>query len=395
MIDASRHVPTAREPWEAAAAQAAIDEIVEDAYAHWDATRFWPLHPQDDGGSDGDTSLYMGASGVLWALDHLTRTGATSQQRTLDYSQARLLEAARRQRAALGDYGLHGSLHFGDFPALLAAMRLQPEPATADAIHARASDNSALPVRELMWGLPGSMLACVFMDQMTGEARWRALFAMQAVRLLDELEDTDLGPLWTQDLYGSKTRYLGPVHGFAGNMIPLLRGWDWLDGERRARIIDAVPRTLSANAVSSELGAQWPAVAGHHAPPRLCQHCHGAPGMVTTFADAPFATPELEALLRAGGELTWSAGPLAKGSNLCHGTAGNGYAFLKLYRRTRARRWLERARVFAMTAIAQCREARRRYGRGRYALWTGDVGLAVFLRDCITGEPAFPTLDVF
>jgi hypothetical protein len=37
----------------------------------------------------------------------------------------------------------------------------------------------------------------------------------------------------------------------------------------------------------------------------------------------------------ADGELTWNAGALAKGSNLCDGAAGNGYAFLKLYRRTR------------------------------------------------------------
>ena len=54
--------------------------------------------------------------------------------------------------------------------------------------------------------------------------------------------------------------------------------------------------------------------------------------MVTTFADAPFASPELDALLVEGGSFTWAAGPLAKGSNLCHGTGGNGYAFLKLHR---------------------------------------------------------------
>jgi hypothetical protein len=274
-------------------------------------------------------------------------------------------------------------------------MRLRPDQATADAIHARASDNNVLPVRELMWGLPGSMLACVFMDTMTGEARWRALFATQAARLLHELQDTDLGPLWTQDLYRSRKRYLGAVHGFAGNMIPLLRGWGWLDERQRPRVADAVPRTLAANAVRSELGTQWRPVAGTSEPPRLCQHCHGAPGMVTTFADAPFSRPELEELLLAGGELAWNAGPLAKGSNLCHGTGGNGYAFLKLYRRTSDMRWLERARAFAMTAIAQCREARATHGRGRYSLWTGDLGLAVYLRDCISGEPAFPTVDVF
>src|SRR5262249_35125292 len=132
-------------------------------------------------------------------------------------------------------------------------------------------------------------------------------------------------------------------------------------------------------------------------PPSLCQHCHGAPGMVTAFADAPFTSPGLEDLLRAGGNFVWAAGPLAKGSNLCHGTGGNGYAFLKLYRRTSDSRWLppSRAPACGMTAIAQYREARAQLGRGRYSLWTGDIGLAVYLWDCVTAEPRFPTIDVF
>jgi hypothetical protein len=47
------------------------------------------------------------------------------------------------------------------------------------------------------------------------------------------------------------------------------------------------------------------------------------------------------------------------------------------------------------SAIGQCREARSQFGRGRYSLWTGDVGLAVYLWDCLTAEPYFPTIDVF
>jgi hypothetical protein len=43
------------------------------------------------------------------------------------------------------------------------------------------------------------MLACVHMAEMTGEPRWQALFNVQAARLFDELEETDYGPLWTQD----------------------------------------------------------------------------------------------------------------------------------------------------------------------------------------------------
>ena len=100
-------------------------------------------------------------------------------------------------------------------------------------------------------------------------------------------------------------------------------------------------------------------------------------------------------MLLQGGKFVWNAGPLSKGSNLCHGTGGNGYAFLKLCRRTGDTTWLDRGRSFAMTAIAQCREERSELGRGRFSLWTGDVGLAIYLWDCLTAEPQFPTIDVF
>jgi hypothetical protein len=116
--------------------------------------------------------------------------------------------------------------------------------------------------------------------------------------------------------------------------------------------------------------------------------------MVTAFADAPFSTLEFETLLVQGGALTWNAGPLIKGSNLRHGTGGNGYALLKLYQRTKDPLWLERARAFAMAAIDPVRGARAAFGRGRYSLWTGDLGLAVYLSDCTTALPRFPTNDM-
>jgi Lanthionine synthetase C-like protein len=231
---------------------------------------------------------------------------------------------------------------------------------------------------------------------MTGEARWRTVFEAQAQRLLSDLQETDHGPLWVQDLYGRQRQYLGPVHGYAGNMVPLMRGWEWLTDGQRARVTDAVTRTLTANAWHSDVGTSWHGTVDQHdKPPWLCQHCHGAPGMVTTFADAPFTSREFEELLIEGGRFTWAAGPLAKGSGLCHGTGGNGYTFLKLHRRTGEPVWLERAWAFSMTAVAQCREKRAELGRGRYSLWTGDVGLAVYLWDCLTGAPRFPTVDIF
>ena len=303
------------------------------------------------------------------------------------------MSAATMRRRIAGRLGPGGSPGLGG--VLLLAMRLSPDAAVADELFDRVGSNLDLPLLELMWGMPGIMLACVFMHQMTGDPRWQGLYGQQAERLLADLEETEDGPLWTQRFYGQRARYLGPVHGFAGNMLALLRGWDWLSPGQRDRVADAVPRTLALNAWRSEMGVTWHAVATRQTRPRLVQHCHGAPGIVTTFADAPFRTPELDALLLDGGEFTWQAGPLAKGSNLCHGTGGNGYAFLKLYKHTGDPLWLDRARAFAMTAIWQCDEARRALGRGRFSLWTGDLGLAVFLWNCLRGQASFPTADVF
>ena len=65
----------------------------------------------------------------------------------------------------------------------------------------------------------------------------------------------------------------------------------------------------------------------------------------------------------------------------------------QLHRRTGDAIWLERARAFAMTAIAQCRATRDAYGRGRYTLWTGDVGLALYLWSCLNEDADFPSID--
>jgi lantibiotic modifying enzyme len=147
---------------------------------------------------------------------------------------------------------------------------------------------------------------------------------------------------------------------------------------------------LAREAIVEDGLATWPATAGGPlAPPsgsgiRL-QWCHGAPGMVATAA--PYLDEEL---LLAGAELTWRAGAHReeKGAGLCHGTSGNGYALLKTFERTGDERWLERARSFAVHALAQVDAA-----PGRYSLFTGGVGVALFAAACLGADPRFPVLD--
>lgn len=134
----------------------------------------------------------------------------------------------------------------------------------------------------------------------------------------------------------------------------------------------------------------WTTYEGAPADDIRVQWCHGAAGVVAALGHVMN-----EELARAAGELTWRAGPLAKGSNLCHGTAGNAYAFLVLHRRTGDDLWLERARAFGMHAIGQVARERMKLRRGRYALMSGDVGVALFLRHLLAGEDRFPTMGPF
>jgi hypothetical protein len=75
------------------------------------------------------------------------------------------------------------------------------------------------------------------------------------------------------------------------------------------------------------------------------------------------------------------------------GTAGNGFALLKLFARTGDELWLGRARRFAMHAAAQVEADRSRYGRGRHTLWTGDLGTAMYLRGCLDGGSELPASE--
>jgi hypothetical protein len=52
-----------------------------------------------------------------------------------------------------------------------------------------------------------------------------------------------------------------------------------------------------------------------------------------------------------------------------------------------------RARAFAMHALAQVAAELKQAGRGRYTLWTGDIGVALYASDCLRGAAALPTIN--
>src|SRR3954471_14274683 len=199
MIVPSRHRPLVHDAWSESAARGAIEEIAADAIGHFDPEGFWPGHPSGEGEDDGDPSFYKGAAGVIWALDYLHRVGAVSAAADFRPVLAKLIErtVADHEASSSAEYAKHGSLMRGDMGAALLAMRLAPASDLADLVYARAEANNALPVRELMWGMPGSMVAAIHMAEMTQQTRWRDLFETQAALLLADLEDTPQGVMWT------------------------------------------------------------------------------------------------------------------------------------------------------------------------------------------------------
>jgi hypothetical protein len=402
LYDPARHEALRPLPWDEGRARAAIERIVLDAESRYTEDRYWPVHPLDrEGGDEGETGpvetpLYHGACGVIWALRYLQSVGAATLSRSYAAEYQRLLE---RNRRWLGDSAARerASFMMGDTPIRMMAYGDAPSEELARDLDALIAGNVEHPARELMWGSPGTLLAALFLHELTGNERWANLFRSTAARLWNALEWSPRHECWhwTQDLYGRRSAYLGAVHGFVATALPLIRGrrllgaGQWNEWERC--IVDTVQRT------ADRLGAHvnWrPELdnAGREQK-KLLQFCHGAPGFVICLAGMPGTA--LDELLLAAGETIWSAGPLAKGSNLCHGTGGNGYALLKLYQRTQDSLWLERARSFAMHGIAQTDEHALRYGQSRYALWTGDPGFAIYLWDCLRAKAQFPTLDVF
>ena len=298
------------------------------------------------------------------ALDRLARRGFVELRRDYVPYLERSLEAA----PDFADEDPERSLWMGETGIRLVLQRLAPSQANLERLSELIAANERDERCELMWGSPGTILA----------GRELGLDVTASVEWLHGRRDPD--GLWTQRAVRAHARAISARR--TGSQGACSRSATSPASRRRSGALPSrrtgsstgrrsPGRPLDANG-DGRIRTQW---------------CHGAPGIVATLARVLD-----EELAVAGGELTWRAGPLRKGANLCHGTAGNGYAFLALLERTGDERWLTRARAFAMHAAGQVEHSRSEHGRGRYTLWTGDLGTALYLADCVDGggKPPLP-----
>lgn len=387
--------PLTDEPWDAERVRTAVRAIVADTDASLRGPKLlWKADSWDNWQATSPMkNLYVGTAGVLWALDELRRRGHAETKLDLGDLALRTVELFRARPDIPKGMKLpvpaESGLLTGESGILLVALRLAPSNDLAADLLVRVRANVDNEAEEVMWGSPGTLIAARLMLEWTGDSRWRDACNETAEALWSRRE-TD--GFWVQRMYGQEFRGLTPPHGLVGN-VQALR--PLLDDERRSQLERDTAVVLARTAVVEDGLANWPprdrpTLPGPDGQIRV-QWCAGAPGIVIAAADYLD-----EELVLAGAELPWRTGPknLDKGPGICHGTAGNGYAFLKAFARTGDERWLERARRFAVHALEQVERLRAKRGGGRYSLWTGDLGVALYAADCLDGRSAYPIFDL-
>jgi hypothetical protein len=147
--------------WDEDAVRAGIREIVADTDAALRGPKLlWQADSWDNWHATSPLkNLYVGAAGVLWALDELRRRGYAESKLDLPDLALRNLELFRAKPDFIKVLTLpepkESALMTGEAGILLVAWRLAPSGELADDLLARVRANVDNEAQEVMWGSPG------------------------------------------------------------------------------------------------------------------------------------------------------------------------------------------------------------------------------------------------
>jgi hypothetical protein len=151
LFDPRGHEPLTDHMWDDGAARTAIRQIAADAESGFDPQGWWSMHPLDDNeaAKHWETlGIYLGASGVVWALDRLEREGFVDLAR--DWKEV----SRQAHERYLSDPELDQpmpSLWDGESGMLLVAFLLSASQAGADRLEACVAANIGNETNELVW----------------------------------------------------------------------------------------------------------------------------------------------------------------------------------------------------------------------------------------------------
>ena len=199
---------------------------------------------------------------------------------------------------------------------------------------------------------------------------------------LSSLGESVLTELWQAldakpEIKAAGIEYLGIAHGWAGFLYATLQ-WCSVSKATLPKGIERRLVELAALALPIGRGMDWPWTVGHSGEPlTMPGWCNGACGYVFlwTLAHRLLGDPRYLELADGAAWRSWDAPDQIV--TLCCGLAGRAYALLNLYRHTKERVWLDRARDLALRA-ARVGNTAKEYP---HSLYKGEFGLAVLAAD--------------
>ncbi|XP_052452662.1 lanC-like protein 2 isoform X1 [Carassius gibelio] len=346
-----------------------------------------------------DFSTYTGWTGIALLYLQLYRgtQDASHLQRALDYIKRALRNLnGRRVSFLCGDAGplavgavLHHLLknQSESQDCLTKLLQLQRSVLSTDS---DAPD-------ELLYGRAGYLYTLLYvhteigphaLDQATITTVVTAILE-SGKKLSKEQKKSERCPLlyeWHQK------QYVGAAHGLAGIYYTLLQPSAKVSEETLNELLRPSVDYVRHKKFRS---GNYPSSLSNETD-RLVHWCHGAPGVIHMLIMAHRVFREEKYLRDAAecGEVIWQRGLLRKGYGLCHGTAGNGYAFLSLYHATQDKKYLYRACKFAEWCLDYGTHGCRIPDRP-YSLFEGMAGAIHYLSDVLQPDGSrFPAFEL-
>eukprot|EP00112_Aurelia_sp_Birch-Aquarium-sp1_P009568 Seg2091.6 transcript_id=Seg2091.6/GoldUCD/mRNA.D3Y31 product="LanC-like protein 2" protein_id=Seg2091.6/GoldUCD/D3Y31 len=348
---------------------------------------------------DRDCSIYTGTTGIALLLMQLSKTVYKDTEKNkvlLDIAEkvcdtGRKTINGKRVTFLCGDAG---PLALG---AVIAHMKSDSQNFelcinSLTSLIDRCCNDDSLP-NEMLYGRSGYLYALLFVQKHCGkECIKNSMLERVCEAILqsgEKLSRTDRADVPLKYTWHGK-EYIGAAHGYFGIFYILLQP-ELITLKVVQEALPVIKECLDKLLLMRFQSGNVPSSVGNDSD-RLVQWCHGAPGAVDTLMRA-FQVYHDDKYLEAAKaccDVIWKCGLLQKGYGICHGTAGNGYAFLTMYHITKDKRYLYYAMKFGEFCLDYGKHGCRTPDRP-LSLFEGLAGTVYFMADLLNPEQAsFP-----
>ncbi|XP_035705693.1 glutathione S-transferase LANCL1 isoform X2 [Folsomia candida] len=218
-----------------------------------------------------------------------------------------------------------------------------------DLVYAKGSSNrDRTPIpNELLYGRAGYLYSLLFLNQQFPQdpplIPYALLSNLVSIIIEDGLRNNQRGNPPLHYEWHDKT-YLGAAHGYVGILYVLLKARAYMKEEHVRHVKETLDWVMFHQFPSGNLRSSVGSKED-----KLIHWCHDISVRPPLHMYSVFEAEKeryLSCTLACGGVI-WTRGILKRSYSLCHGTAGNAYSLMALYKHTRDLIWLQRSCLFS------------------------------------------------